>query len=166
MVFALRRALSMKSQLSPSLEMLRDDHDRVRALGRRFAAANHPYERRAIAQEIFIELEIHALIEERLIYPLLAQRASTADLVTEAVHEHREVKNRVALAKIVAVGDADFTVSVQEILAAVEHHATEEEQEMFPHAQAALGEKLDALRPEMEALERILSQPKSKRLAA
>lgn len=155
-------------ELSPALQLLKNDHDRVRSLAERFEASPTSLERRVLAHQIFIELDVHALVEERLLYPALATKGGEAarQLVDEAIQEHRQVKNEIALLKTVALGDAGFGAGVQAVIAAVEHHAAEEEAEMFPLAEAALSGELEELATRMEALKQELLSAKSQPLAA
>ena len=54
------------------------------------------------------------------------------------------------------MGDADFEARFLSMLVDVDHHATEEEREMLPRAEAALGAELDALGARMAMLENTL----------
>ena len=63
-----------------ALQMLRDDHRRVRDLFRQFEEAMDASTRKAIVDEAVAELMIHAQLEEEVFYPAMG-RAGMTDLV-------------------------------------------------------------------------------------
>jgi hypothetical protein len=71
-------------------------------------------EKRSLAHEMFLALEAHATIEEKVFYPAVAKALGREGerLVAEAIEEHKEVKNVMAALKTEALGDtASTTVS-------------------------------------------------------
>jgi len=141
-------------------QLLKKDHATVKTLFRDFGRTTNRAERRReqLLDRIAAELEIHTKIEEEIFYPAVKD-ASTAGarLVAEAQEEHQEVDRLVAKAQGLPIGSDDVTATVKEIRDAVVHHATEEEQEMFPLAERSLRNRLEDLGEEMAARKRELA---------
>jgi hemerythrin superfamily protein len=148
--------------------LLMADHARVRELVQQFQEAGaSSSEKRVIAHQVFAELEIHAAIEEKLFYPAVAAASGEASaLVAEAIEEHRKVKNQVAELKTLALGDREFHERFTAIVEEVDHHATEEEDEMFPKAEELIGADLGHLSARMQAMQAELRATKSSLTAA
>jgi len=149
--------------------LLAQDHDAVREVKRRYGTPDLPStEKRILAHEAFLALDVHASIEEKIFYPAVARalRGEGARLVAEAVQEHRDVKNAIAALRTLALGDRAFDERFMAMLADVEHHADEEEREMFPRAEAALGDDLTALGSRLVMLKTTLLRAKVKAGAA
>jgi len=98
-------------------------------------------------------LNVHELIEEKVLYPALKPHAETRDVVLEGFEEHHVadviVKELHDLAKDNERWGAKFKV-LQESL---EHHIQEEERNMFPAARRVLSsEELQDLGTRMRAM--------------
>jgi len=153
-----------------AIELLTDDHNKVRALFKEFAGGGgvtglvrravgsvSAAERRKIVNQVCKELEVHTRIEEKLFYPAvnaLGDRELTKQ-VTEALREHGKVKQEIAGLREVRGDEDDLEDRMTQLENDVEHHATEEENEMFPR----LGELMPAderqdLGRQMQALKR------------
>jgi iron-sulfur cluster repair protein YtfE (RIC family) len=138
-----------------ALELLTADHNRVRGLFTRFKDAEGENDAQAakLAAMIFEELEIHTKIEEEIFYPVITKlNDQIHELVTEGVEEHHVVDELMAEAKGLAPSDEQWAAKIKVLIENVEHHADEEEQEMFPQvrtamkddARTALGQQLEA----------------------
>jgi hemerythrin superfamily protein len=140
-----------------AIDMLREDHDKVRALLTELSkTTNRAAKKRAeLLEKIKNELLVHTTLEEEIFYP--AFRESEADeaekLYHEAKEEHRAVEQLV-------LPDLEQTEPTSEQFAGrakvlkdlIEHHAEEEEKEMFPKAKKALSkEELQELAERMTA---------------
>jgi hemerythrin superfamily protein len=139
-----------------AIELLKADHDEVRALFEQFRQAHEAEDMdrmRALQQEIFSELEVHTRIEEDIFYPAVreADEESLGEDVDEGVQEHHVVK--VLMREIESVsGEDTFVAKMKVLMENVEHHAEEEETEMFPEVREAMDqERLDQLGAELEA---------------
>ena len=87
------------------------------------------------------ELEIHTTIEEEIFYPAFRDAVSTKEdkkMYFEAKEEHHVVK--LVLPEVQEDGMAleEFAAKAKVLKELVEHHADEEEQEMFPEARKVL----------------------------
>jgi len=145
-----------------ALELLTADHNRVRGLFTRFQAAegSNDGEAARLAATIFEELEVHTRIEEELFYPAVTKsNEEIHELVTEGIEEHHVVDEIMAEARQLDPSDEAWAAKVKVLIENVEHHAEEEEQELFPlvrkafdaDARAQLGQRLEARKAEMGA---------------
>jgi hypothetical protein len=149
--------------------LLTRDHERVRQLKRDYEAPGMvSAAKRDIAHEVFRALEIHAAIEEKIFYPAVASAMGREGQrrVAEAIAEHIAVKNAIATLRSLALGDSAFDARFLAMLYDVDRHATEEEREMLPRAETALGDQLDALGARMAMLKNTLLTSKRQAGAA
>jgi iron-sulfur cluster repair protein YtfE (RIC family) len=144
-------------------DLLKKDHDAVRGLLSEFEDSNDRshQKRSALAQQICSELKVHAAIEEEIFYPAVkALRNKDAKFdVEEALHEHKQIKAAVAEISRMEPGDEPALGATMKVLKEdVEHHADEEEKEMFKEARKMgnsrleeLGEKLQSRKDQLKA---------------
>ena len=132
------------------LTMLKADHKKVKALFAEYEEAT-PRKQQDIAQTTIQELEIHAELEEELIYPAIRKGTKDDTLMNEATEEHHLVHVLIAELKELDPRDATFIAKFTVLGELVKHHVKEEEGEMFPEAQKA---KIDWEALKAEVLER------------
>jgi hemerythrin superfamily protein len=107
--------------------LLTEDHREVEQLFQQFEQSNDP----EVAREICDELTVHSIVEEELVYPLLATKVDPGK-AREARHEHEEAKQLI-LQIDTALGDGgDVASLVSQLQQSVQHHVQEEESEIFP----------------------------------
>ena len=121
---------------NPVLTMLKADHKKVKALFAQFKEAR-PQQQEDIAQTTIQELEIHAELEEGLIYPAIREGIDDDELMNEANEEHHLVHVLIAELKKLEPSDDTFKAKFTLLGELVKHHVKEEEGEMFPQAQKA-----------------------------
>lgn len=92
--------------------------------------------RRQLRAAFADEVSIHAQIEDEVFYPVVRE---VSPLVPVAHAEHRQIDDQVATLLRTDPAGGDFLVEVRMLAATLEHHASEEEREMFPQSHA-LGE--------------------------
>lgn len=141
-----------------AVALLTSDHDKVKKLFRECEKcdASHQGLKHDLAQQICMDLTIHAAIEEEIFYP--AVRAETGDdrQVDEALEEHGSIKELVEHIRSMAAGDGELDGTLQKLRECVEHHVTEEERQMFPkvrHSDADLAKLCEQLQDRKEQLE-------------
>jgi hemerythrin-like domain-containing protein len=136
-----------------AVQLLIDDHNTVKGLFQEFQSASDPGEKRRIAGQVMIELEVHTAIEEEIFYPAMREQGDAEDkeLVAEAYEEHASAKELIEQLRGMTPDDPQFTTLFQELQQEVEHHVQEEEDEMLPRAREELISRLDALGEEMLA---------------
>jgi hemerythrin superfamily protein len=115
-------------------EMLKTDHRHVQELFSKFEEADKRA-RSSIADEALAALEVHAAIEEELVYPAIAEVVEEEELVNEAKEEHHVAKLLIKELHKMGAGDAKFPTKFKVLGEIVRHHIEEEEGEMFPQAE-------------------------------
>jgi hemerythrin superfamily protein len=121
---------------NPVLAMLKADHKKVKALFGEYEDAT-PRKQVDIAQTVIHELEIHAELEEELVYPAIRAGIHDNDLMNEAKEEHHLVHLLLAELKTLDPSEDTFRAKFTVLGELVKHHVKEEEGEMFPKAQKA-----------------------------
>lgn len=120
--------------------LLSADHRTVEGLFQQYKGSQSP----DTAQRICDELTIHAVVEEELVYPLLAVKVGTP-MADEARKEHQEAKDLIGRIEAGLASGGDVAPIVNELEQAIQHHVQEEESEIFP----AMREKLPTLVAEL-----------------
>ena len=126
----------MPTTSNPVLAMLKADHKKVKALFDEYEEAT-PKKQKEIAETAIQELEVHAELEEKLIYPAIREGIEGDDLMNEANEEHHLVHVLIAELKKLDSSDDIFKDKFTVLGELVKHHVKEEEGEMFPKAQKA-----------------------------
>jgi iron-sulfur cluster repair protein YtfE (RIC family) len=109
------------------IELLEEDHRRVRALFAAFLAAHDP----ETGLRLGDALVLHACVEERFLYPLVRRALVGGDrLSDEAESDHEQVKSFVAEAEDTTGPALDELID--ELQADVEVHMRWEEEDLFP----------------------------------
>ncbi|MGE3541306.1 MAG: hemerythrin domain-containing protein [Candidatus Tectimicrobiota bacterium] len=140
-----------------AIAMLKADHQRVRDLFARYQSADSLQAKRTIAAEAFVELEVHAQVEEHVFYPAVNEETEEGpELVKEALAEHETVKQLIQALRAMEPSDTEFDARFQELIQNVEHHVQEEEAAMLPMAEAELAEDLEDLKDEMQEIKQQL----------
>src|SRR5438477_4400829 len=119
-----------------AITLLTADHNRVRGLFGRFRKAHESddfMQMTSLGKEILQELDVHTTIEEEIFYPW-ARRLSEAvnETVDEGLQEHHVAKMLMGELRDLESGTGAWTAKMIVLIENVEHHAREEEHEMFP----------------------------------
>jgi iron-sulfur cluster repair protein YtfE (RIC family) len=141
-----------------AIEMLKMDHQKVRRLFQQYATASDQQDKQEIAEQVFIELEVHTQLEETVFYPAFAELTDKEgkELVAESLEEHQAVKELIEELRDLTPDDAEFEKKFNALRENVEHHAEEEESEMFPKAEIELAEQAADLMEEMQEIKQQL----------
>jgi hemerythrin superfamily protein len=124
-----------------ALELLTGDHNEVRGLVKDFESAGGDAAKAAVAARIIALLKVHTAIEEEIFYPAVREEAAKAeDLVIEGVEEHHVVKVLIGEIEALDPSDEAWEAKVTVMTENVDHHAGEEEDEMFPKVRESLGD--------------------------
>jgi hemerythrin superfamily protein len=150
--------------LMDALSLLTADHNRVRGLFTRFQAAEEEKDTATmmeLAAKIIVELEVHTTIEEEIFYPeIKTANEEIKDVVDEGVEEHHVAKTLIEEVQGLTPDDDAWAAKMKVLIESVEHHAEEEEQEMFPEVRKALDKaKLDDMGVRLEARKAQLGAP-------
>jgi hemerythrin superfamily protein len=135
-----------------AIALLKEDHRTVEELFAKFEKASGEGRKQSIAEEICLDLSVHAQIEEEIFYPACEGKVDE-DLLKESYVEHDGAK--VLIAEIIAGGASDefYDAKVKVLQEEIEHHIEEEEKRLeglFAQARKA-GLDMDALGQELAA---------------
>ena len=145
--------------MNDPIAMLKRDHRDVARMLKTLASSRPGATRRKTTERVIEALQLHVAIEEKLIYPLIAERVGQEE-AQEAETEHGLA--RAGLTKMTQlVDEAGYGAAVAMVTAGIKHHVKEEETEIFPKLKA----KLD--RDELAQLgDAVAQQKRSRRRAA
>jgi Hemerythrin HHE cation binding domain len=121
-----------------AVQMLKDDHARVKRLFDQFEQTESDPEKEAIVQSTIRDLEIHAALEEEIVYPAiraLDDDEEHQDKMDEALEEHHVVKQLMAELRDMVPADERYAAKFTVMAESVRHHIREEEAEVLPKAQ-------------------------------
>jgi len=148
-----------------ALLLLTGDHNRVRGLFKLFKAAHEADDvqrGQQLSEKIIRELTVHTEIEEQVFYPAVQDAGDDKlrELVVEGLEEHAVVKDLIAEVQAGQPGEEHWHAKMTVIIENVEHHAEEEESEMWTKVRKALDStQLESLGARLEAKKRELGAP-------
>ena len=140
-----------------AIALLKQDHRAVEELFEKFEKASGDGRKQKIAEEICLELSVHAQIEEEIFYPACEGKVEE-DLLKESYVEHDGAKVLIAEIMNGAPSDEFYDAKVKVLQEEIEHHVEEEERRLeglFAQARKAdldldaLGEQLAARKMEL-----------------
>jgi len=142
-----------------AIVLLKADHRAVEELFEKFEKASGEGRKQTLAEEICLELSVHAQIEEEIFYPACEGKVEE-DLLKESYVEHDGAK--VLIAEIIKGGPSDefYDAKVKVLQEEIEHHVEEEERRLeglFAQARKA-GLDMDALGEELAARKQELTE--------
>lgn len=121
------------------LESLKDDHRKAEALLEELTNATSSDERATLCAQLTKEVEIHAEIEERILYPLLQEYDETKNFVQDGLVEHNSAKEHLRnMAVRMDVGSQDWIGELEVVRSVLQHHVKDEEEKLFPAARMVL----------------------------
>lgn len=122
-----------------AIALLKQDHEKVRTLLGQLENATGARRQKLLGQ-IETELKIHTTIEEEIFYPAYREAARKKDdkkLFFEAVQEHHVV-DMVLPEMNDGASPEELKAKAKVLKDLVEHHAEEEEKQMFPRARKVM----------------------------
>lgn len=136
-----------------AIKLITTDHDNMRELFKQYEDTGERAhaKRGQIANEVFLELEAHAAIEEEIFYPAVRATRSKdlKDTVAEGIEEHHVVDVLIGELKQLEPSDEQFEAKFKVLMENVQHHMEEEEKEMLPDAKERLGKRTEELGEQM-----------------
>ena len=144
-----------------AFKLLKADHEKVAGIFEKLEPTTERgvKTREDLFGQLKTELDIHAHIEETILYPALEEADTTHDLVLESYEEHHVIKQLLAELDELSKADEQWGAKLKVLQENVEHHVEEEEGELFPKGQKVLSaEEVEALG---ERLERTKTNQKS-----
>jgi hypothetical protein len=117
------------SKSQDAIALLKQDHRAVEELFDKFEKASGSERKQKLAEQICLELSVHAQIEEEIFYPACEGKIDE-DLLRESYVEHDGAK--VLIAEIINGGPSDeyYDAKVKVLSEEIEHHVEEEEGRM------------------------------------
>ena len=140
-----------------ALEMLREDHEKVKDLFEEFEKAEEDDDKLRIVRTALTELKIHAALEEEIFYPAVRELIEDDDQMDEALEEHHVAKLIMAELQGMEPGDEHFDAKFKVLAESVKHHIEEEESEILPKAeemeldQEQLGQEMTERKTQLQA---------------
>lgn len=177
MTAAKKTASASKARKSEhdAIALLIEDHKRVRKLFKQFDKMKEdgqPAEKEALARQICEELKLHTEVEEKIFYPAVRKAIKEEDMLDEALVEHASAKDLIAQIEEGDPKDGMWAARVSVLGEYVEHHVSEEEEEMFPKAKKAkldleaLGEEIEEMKMSRQGAADGASAPKAEQAGA
>ena len=120
-----------------ALTLLKEDHQKVRKMLKRLQSNGTE----DLLNQVETELKIHTQIEEEIFYPAFrdALRSRKDEhLYFEAIEEHHVVDLVLPEIEESSEGSEEFAAKAKVLRDLVEHHAEEEEKQMFPKARKVM----------------------------
>ena len=158
----------MSEEKQDALDLLDADHRAVRQLFqeyRKLAANDAPEARRkALAEQICMELTIHAKLEEELFYPPVREAIRDDDLMDEAEVEHASAKDLIVQILSMDPHEELYDAKVTVLGEYIDHHVREERDEMFPKVRRSgldlrlMAERLRVRQRELQAVPEALRE--------
>jgi len=142
----------MPASLKDAIALLKADHRKVEDLFESFESARGDARKKTLAEQICMELVIHAMIEEEIFYPACEGEVVNR-ILDEARVEHDSAKVLIAEIESGEPGEEFFDAKIKVLSEMIKHHVKEEEKRtegLFAQARAA-GLDLDALGERLEA---------------
>ena len=126
---------------------LAKQHNEAGALLKKAEGTSEPGKRAEQWKKIRVELLSHEKAEMREIYPVLRQHSETKALADHHDREAKDLESMIMKLDKTDAGSTEWLDLLKKITDGVQHHAREEETEIFPKAQQAIG------KPEAEGLD-------------
>jgi hypothetical protein len=136
-----------------AFELLKKDHEKVSGILEKLDATTERgvKTREELFTQLKTELDIHAQIEEQILYPVLKELKETNEITLEAYEEHGVVKQLLSELEALPKDDEMWGAKLTVLKENVEHHVKEEEGDMFKDARKVLStEQVEELGTRME----------------
>jgi hypothetical protein len=151
----------MADQQRDVIEVLEHDHREVEEMFQeleslRGAATEAAQERRkAVTEQVTIELVRHSVAEEVLVYPKVEKQVS-AEEAEHARHEHAEAEEAMQRLEKLDADDPAFDDELATLMSEIRHHIEDEEGEMFAHMRQVIdADELRRLGARVEAFKKV-----------
>ena len=134
-----------------AFQLLKNDHKIVSGLFDQIESASGQAKTQLFTR-LKSELDVHALIEEKIFYPALENKKESREITLEAYEEHKVVKDLLGELATGSAADEEWDAKLKVLRENVDHHVEEEEGELFDKADDVLSdEDIERLGEEMEA---------------
>jgi hypothetical protein len=121
---------------------LKRDHDLHRDLLKQIGESANG-EREPLFERLRLEIAAHAAAEEESLYATMLANPDLRDEARHSVAEHKEVADYLGELSRLEIGSPAWDEKFAQMRHRYEHHIEEEEEEMFPAAEAILPERVE-----------------------
>jgi hemerythrin-like domain-containing protein len=156
----------MAEKQQDAIALLKEDHKKVKGLLAELEATTERAVKKRVTllAKIETELRVHTQIEETIFYPAFrdaVEKKEDRKMYYEALEEHHVVKLVLPEIKGTDPSSEPFGAKAKVLKELVEHHAGEEEKEMFPEAKKVLSkaELLELGAQMADAKKKLLAAP-------
>src|SRR5215210_5334758 len=151
----------MSDQQRDVIEILEHDHREVEEMfaeleSLRGASTEEATARRkAVTEQVTIELVRHSVAEEVLVYPKVADKVSSEE-AEHARKEHAEAEETLQRLEKLDADDPAFDDELATLMAEIRHHIADEEGQMFAHMRQVIdADRLRRLGGRVEAFKKV-----------
>jgi hypothetical protein len=145
-------------------DLVRRDHSLVLATFHRYHATTSPRIKRALVRSACLALEVHAQVEEEILYPAVRE-VSQSDFLRRAVPEHDEMRRLIGQLRDTSPESPGYDANFMALMRDVMHHVADEETLFLPEAERVLRGRLGELGARMLRRRLALMAPRLPRLA-
>lgn len=152
---------NQKKAFTDPFTLLTADHHRVNTIFTQLKQTSNraTKKRETIFSTLQRELDIHARLEEQVLYPLAKQIKESEEMGFESMEEHHVVKMLLSELETSAKDSKEWKAKLTVLQENIEHHVKEEEQILFKQIKrslkkdelARLAEEMRAARKKLEA---------------
>ena len=126
-----------KAKAVNAVDLLVEDHEYVRKSFKHFEKIHEKADKetlQGIVEQVCQALKVHTKVEEEIFYPAVRRKIDDSDLMLEAEIEHNSAKALIRQLERMKPSDPRYAPTFTVLCEYVDHHAKEEEKEMFPKA--------------------------------
>ena len=132
-----------------ALQMLRDDHRKVKDLFRQFEEADDKATKKGIVDAVLVELEIHTTLEEEIFYPAVRRQGETGDMMDHAEEEHHAAERLMDELSRMTPDNDSYDAKFSVLVDSIKEHIDDEESQMLPKAAEVGMARLERLGEQM-----------------
>ena len=139
-----------------ALQILREDHRKVKDMFRQFEETQDQQTKKALVDKAILELTVHADLEEQIFYPAVRREGGTEDMIDEAEEEHHVAEVLMVELRGMKPSDERWEAKFKVLSESVKMHIEEEEAntlpkaaELGPDALQRIGQEMEMRRPEL-----------------
>ncbi len=141
-----------------AVDLLIEDHEYVRQSFKQFKKMDQEDKEalKGLVTQVCAALKVHMKVEEEIFYPGIRRKIDEEDLMHEAQIEHDSAKTLIRQLERMRPRDPKYAPTFTVLCEYIDHHAKEEEKEMFPKARRrkvdmqGLGKKIMARKIALE----------------
>ena len=133
--------------------MLHEDHQKIKELFDHFDETTNTCDKRNIVTAALTALEVHAKLEEEVIYPAWREHVNEQNLIDEAIEEHHVVHVLIEELNKMNPDDKRYDAKFSVLIGDMTHHMEAEERNMLAQLEKA---KLDWDRLTTQVMQRRL----------